>query len=218
MKFIDISDELLEMLEPYSNWFFKQDLTHLIEMSEKNPKNTGESIEYCCSEEYLDVIVTKDGRHEGYPEISYSCDIMENAGQIDSNFKKPQIELQTKLTQWLGARNEAVHVFYPVNGFMGWHNNWNAHGYNILLSYTENGGGFFRYRDPKTHEVIHLQDPGGWSCKVGYYGRGREPDKVYYHCAGTTEPRVTLGYVIPHLELWRDMCSDISGQDCYNFE
>ena len=68
------------------------------------------------------------------------------------------------------------------------------------------------YRDPKTHEVNHLQDPGGWSCKVGYYGRGREPDKVYYHCAGSWEPRLTLGYVVPHLGLWQSMVADISGE------
>ena len=62
-----------------------------------------------------------------------------------------------------------------------------------------------------------MQDPGGWCCKVGYYGRGREPDKVYYHCAGSREPRITFGFVIPHLELWRNMIEDISGEDASHF-
>ena len=104
-------------------------------------------------------------------------------------------------------------VYYPINGFMSWHNNWNAPGYNILLSHTKNGGGFFKYRDPKTHEVIEMLDTPGWSCKVGYYGRGREPDKVYYHTAGTHEPRLTLGFVIPNIDMWRCMIEDISGKD-----
>ena len=31
MKFVNVSDELLEFLEPYSDWFYKQDLSVLDE-------------------------------------------------------------------------------------------------------------------------------------------------------------------------------------------
>jgi hypothetical protein len=211
MRFINISEELLEILEPYSEWFFQQDLSILEDLAKKNPKNDPISqMGWGTSSEYLDKVVAKDGEHEGYPEISYSYDLQagDHPEDIDIIYKP----FSTELCNFLGARNQAVHVFYPKQGYMGWHNNWNAHGYNILLSYSPNGRGFFKYRDPKTHEIIRLQDPAGWSCKVGYYGRGREPDKVYYHCAGTSEPRLTLGYVIPHLGLWQDMVSDISGE------
>ena len=195
MIWTDISDEVKGMLEPYSEWFFRQDLTLLNKLAKDNPKNT-DTMENGCSIEY--------------PEISYSYDLkMGNIGEFQERYQ----ELSTELCTWLGARNEAVHVYYPKNGFMSWHNNWNAHGYNILLSYTENGGGFFKYRDPLTHEVVEMLDPGGWSCKVGYYGRGREPDKVYYHTAGTHEPRLTLGFVIPNIDMWRCMIEDISGKD-----
>ena len=103
---------------------------------------------------------------------------------------------------------------YPENGFMGWHTNWNASGYNILLSYnTEEGGGFFRYLDPITKEMVTLWDPKGWSVKVGYFGRRSEPDKVFYHCAGSRSKRLTLGYVIPHEDLWKSMVEDITGED-----
>ena len=54
-----------------------------------------------------------------------------------------------------------------------------------------------------------MYDPQGWSSKVGYYGRGREPDKVNYHCAGTTEPRITLGFVVPDEDMWLMMIEDI---------
>ena len=40
MIWTDISDELLGMLEPYSDWFFQQDLTPLNELAKMNPKNT----------------------------------------------------------------------------------------------------------------------------------------------------------------------------------
>ncbi len=210
MIWTDISDELLDMLEPYSEWFFQQDLTPLNELANNNPKNT-DTMDNGCSTEYLHKVIEADGRHEGFPEISYSYDL--KAGNLPGEFHDRYQNLSTELCTWLGARNEAVHVYYPKNGFMSWHNNWNAPGYNILLSYTKNGGGFFKYRDPKTHEVIEMLDTPGWSCKVGYYGRGREPDKVYYHTAGTHEPRLTLGFVIPNIDMWRCMIEDISGKD-----
>ena len=65
---------------------------------------------------------------------------------------------------------------------------------------------------------VTMKDKAGWACKVGYYGRGREPDKVYYHCAGSYEDRLTLGFVIPHLELWRNMIEDISGEDATSYQ
>jgi len=204
-----VSDDLLEMLVPYTDWFFQQDLTWLNELAEKHENNTS-TLEHSCSVEYLKEIVEKDGRHEGYPEVSYSYDLKK--GGLPGEFQEKYQTLSTELCTWLGARNEAVHVYYPKNGYMGWHNNWNAHGYNILLSYTQNGSGFFNYRDPVTHKVVEMLDTPGWSCKVGYFGRGREPDKVYYHCAGSYEPRLTLGFVIPNIDMWRCMIEDISGE------
>ena len=86
MIFVDISDELLEMLEPYSEWFFKQDLEPLNELSKNNPKyGDAISYEYACSQEYLDEIVEMDGQHIGYPEVSYSWDL--NAGDVPEQIR-----------------------------------------------------------------------------------------------------------------------------------
>ena len=74
MQWINVSEELLEMLDPYAEWFFNQDLTWANDKSKANEKNTN-TLEHSCSEEYLKEIVDKDGRHEGYPEISYSFDL-----------------------------------------------------------------------------------------------------------------------------------------------
>tara|TARA_B100002019_G_scaffold54947_3_gene47127 strand:- start:29530 stop:30165 length:636 start_codon:yes stop_codon:yes gene_type:complete len=207
MRFTKIGSELSAIITPFSDWFFQQDLTELNELAKANEKNTGESIDYCCGEDYLDIIVKKDGQHIGYPEISYSYDM--NMDRTPAHFRKPLWDMNTELCAYLGARNTAVSVYYPEGGFMGWHNNWNAHGYNILLSYTKNGGGYFKFRDPESRIVNTMYDPEGWSSKVGYYGRGREPDKVYYHCAGTTEPRITLGFVVPDEDMWLMMIEDI---------
>lgn len=215
-----INQELLDILNPYAEWFFEQD-DHdaLLPTGESLVKRMGGMDHISsCSIEYMNHVVGKDGAHIGFPEVAYCCDISQGVGVIPKHHVEKQQELNSQLIAYLGARNVAVHTYYPPNGFMGWHNNWNAHGYNILLTYnSEENGGFFRYLDPITKEVVTLIDPKGWSCKVGYFGRGREPDKVVYHCCSNTAKRLTLGYVVPHLEIWRSMIEDISGEDASHF-
>ena len=216
MKFVDnISEELLEILNPYVDWFFAQEDHDRL----REPDRTGGyTVDTATSEEYLREIVAKDGQHSGFPEVAHCCDISQAIDYAPKIHREKQQELNQKLISFLGARNVAVHTYYPPSGYMGWHNNWNAAGYNILLTYnTEENGGFFRYLDPITKEVVTLLDPKGWSCKVGYFGRGREPDKVVYHCCGNSAKRLTLGYVVPHLEIWRSMIEDISGEDASDY-
>ena len=218
MRWIDIkNEEVLKILTDYSDWFFQSDLTKLVEIAHSEDRHQGMLLEEACGEKYLKEIVDKDGQHIGFPERVLSVDIntSENSPQ---EHKEKRNKLAEELCAYLGARNQAVNVFYPANGFMGWHNNWNANGYNILLSYSKEGNGFFRYRDPLTKEIVTMEDKPGWTCKVGYYGRGREPDKVYYHCAGSYEPRITLGFVVPHLEIWRSMIEDIAEIDATSFQ
>jgi hypothetical protein len=132
-------------------------------------------------------------------------------------FSPPQLELRQalkllddRLIAWSGSRNNAVKMLYPKGGYMGWHTNANAPGYNIILSWSEKGTGFFRYQDPITKEFVDCMDTPGWTCKVGYFGRFSEPEKIIWHCANAAqEERVTLGYIIPHLGMWESMCEDI---------
>jgi hypothetical protein len=218
MKWVEINNkEILNILTEYSDWFFSSDYSKLTEISKKEGRHQGVSLEEACGEDYLKVIIDKDGEHIGFPEVTMSVDIS-NEDRAPSEHKKKRLELSEKLCAYLGARNQAVNVFYPKDGFMGWHNNWNASGYNILLSYSQTGNGFFRYLDPVTKEIVTMEDKPGWTCKVGYYGRGREPDKVYYHCAGSYEPRITLGFIVPHLEMWQDMIADISEEDATSYQ
>ena len=90
MKWINISDEMLGMLEPYSDWFFNQDLSWIDELSKKNEKNNS-TLEVACSEDYLNEIVEKDGQHIGYPEVSYSYDL--NQGGIPGEFQEKYLEI-----------------------------------------------------------------------------------------------------------------------------
>ena len=210
MKLVDIkNEEVLAIITEYSDWFFNQDLTDLDKISNHEGRHQGYTLDTGCGLDHLEEIVSKDGQHIGYPEKTISVDIAAEDG-VSSEHKKKCRDMATTLCSYLGARNQAVNVYYPAGGFMGWHNNWNASGYNIILSHSKEGNGFFRYRDPITKEIVNMKDSPGWTCKVGYFGKGREPDKVVYHCAGSHEPRLTLGFVIPHLEMWQDMIADIS--------
>lgn len=218
MRWVNVvNQEVLDILTNYSDWFFASDLTKLTEIANSEERHKGMKLEEACGTNHLHEIVDKGDEHIGFPERTMSVDI----GTSDSapkEHKDRKNKLSTDLCSYLGARNQAVNVFYPEGGFMGWHNNWNASGYNILLSYSKEGEGFFRYLDPITKEVVTMQDKPGWTCKVGYYGRKSEPEKIYYHCAGSYEPRITLGFVVPHLEIWRNMIEDIAEIDATSFQ
>ena len=163
--------------------------------------------EYACGNEYLTHMQSK--KVDGFPEKTYGVDLMKFTTPFQS-VRDALKTLDTELLAWSGSRNNAVKMLYPKGGYMGWHHNANAAGYNILLSWSEKGMGFFRYQDPITKEIITMQDTPGWTCKVGYYGSWTEPDKIYWHCASAEhEERFTLGYIIPHEGMWQDMTEDI---------
>lgn len=163
--------------------------------------------DYACGEEYLKVMQSK--KADGFPEKTYGIDLMRFSPPTQ-NLRDALKTLDKDLIAWSGSRNNAVKMLYPKGGYMGWHHNANASGYNILLSWSEKGTGYFRYQDPVTKDIVTMHDEPGWTCKVGYYGKLTEPDRLYWHCANAEhEERFTLGYVIPHEGLWTNMCEDI---------
>lgn len=223
LKFAEpISQDLLDILDPFTEWFFAQDDRTTVLGPEDDTRKRGGGLNNItsCDDQYLNHIVNKGERHVGFPEVVYGTDMSQAHGQpwFPRKFGEKQQETNRQLISYLGARNNAVFTYYPVDGFMGWHTNWNAPGYNILITYnSEENGGFFRYRDPVTKEVVTLVDPKGWSCKVGYFGNRSEQDKIVYHCCSNTAERLTLAYVVPHLEIWRSMIEDITGEDASHF-
>lgn len=163
--------------------------------------------EYATGNEYLSHMQGK--KVDGFPEQTVGIDLMKFTTGHES-VQKALKKLDEELLAWSGSRNNAVKMLYPKGGFMGWHHNANAPGYNILLSWSEKGLGYFRYQDPITKEIVTMQDTPGWTAKVGYYGPWHEPNKIYWHCASAEqEERFTLGYIIPHEGLWNDMIEDI---------
>ena len=201
MQTIEIKNiELKNLLNDYSEWFENLDKSSVKVRGEKDID------EYYTSEEYLSSIDKKI--HEGFPEKTHGIDLV-FCDSIDDNIRKRIRQVDMDFNSVLGSERCAVNMYYPEGGYMGWHNNHNASGYNILFSYTKSGKGFFRY---KTDELVTMNDSPGWTAKVGYYGNNDEPDKLFWHCARAYEDRLTLGFVIPNKNFWEMMIEDIKSE------
>ena len=189
--------DLINLLNDYSNWFEGVNKS-LIKVRGERDDN-----EYYTSDKYLKKIDKKN--HEGFPEKTHGIDLV-FCDSTDNEIRKRIRKIDLDFNSILGSKHCAVKMYYPAGGYMGWHNNHNASGYNILFSYTKNGNGFFRYKTDKTYT---MHDKPGWTAKVGYYGNNKEPDKLFWHCARAYEDRLTLGFVIPDRSFWEMMIEDI---------
>lgn len=210
MKSINIENKyLLGILNGFIDEFMQIERGEKLMLGSK--KHTAE---YACSTEYLEVMQNK--KVDGFPETTWGTDLHLNLADLISRrrvtqeFGRVVEDMDRELLSWTGSRFNAVKMYYPKTGYMGWHHNANCPGYNILLSWSKDGTGYFRYQDPITKEIVTMNDTPGWTCKVGYYGAWHETDRIYWHCANAEhEERLTLGYVIPHEGMWEDMVDDI---------
>lgn len=181
------------------------------------------------SEKYLRHLIEVEGdRHEGFPDhmVAYSFKPHQPEANIFSrDNKNPEYrseiltrvyDANTKLVNFLGAKNNALFSFYPPGGYISWHNNWNACAYNLICTWSETGEGWFKYRNPVTGEIITFEDVPGWQVKAGYFGSQREKDKVLYHAAQTDCWRVTVSFIWDHREssenLQEDLVYEISNE------
>lgn len=204
MKFIELNNEILNILENYSKWFFEQDLSKLhIDDVGNHTLQSASSLEYLKEIQSKPMDKAKNA-HPGPPEVVRNVHFGPGS-RSPQEHKDASIKINDELVKHLGAMFSAVHVYYPKDGFMGWHCNWDVPGYNILINYNA-GDGWFKYWDSENESIATMYDPEGWSAKVGYYG-GRE--NPFWHCAGGG-PRITFGFVIPQKEMWEMMVEDIS--------
>jgi len=119
-----------------------------------------------------------------------------------------------KISGFLGTPKNALTMVYPENGFIGWHHNGNAPGYNILLTYSQDGDGCFKYYDKAADEIVTIQDKPGWQVKVGYYpNQAKEKERIYWHAAQTKKQRISVAWIIDHRPMWINMISEISKGD-----
>jgi hypothetical protein len=192
--------QLEKKLYDFSDLFFTQDLENKVVLNDKKLDTS-----YAISNEYLEAMKAKPN-NVGFPEESYGADFKNVKVYDIETFDKKVAELDKALMDFCATYNCALKMYYPPDGYIGWHNNANAPGYNILFTYSETGEGDFRYIHPQTGELVILPDPKGWSCKVGYY------DVVegapLWHAAHTKCNRLNWAYII-HPTMWVDMAAEL---------
>jgi hypothetical protein len=214
MKQIPIKNkQLIAILDMFTSEMMKIERGEKLILSNKKRLTP----EYATSNEYLAAMQAQRSP-TGFPEETLGTDFGQQTeelvirNRIPQSFADAVYKMDRQLIEWSGSRFNAVKMYYPEGGYMGWHHNANCPGYNVLLSWSEGGTGYFRYQDPSTKEIVTMPDSPGWTAKVGYYGSFKELDKIYWHSASAhAEERMTLGYVIPHEGMWEDMCDDIQG-------
>lgn len=164
----------------------------------------------------LDQIISEGQGHVGGPLDARSYGIKPSLykGVAVQEYYEDWSKLHSAMCLELGISHSALSQLYPPNGFIGWHNNANASGYNLLFTWSETGEGSFEYLNPKTDKIVVLKDRKGWSCKAGYFGNYGEPGKVIYHCARTKCWRMTLSYTFGRAErpYWLDAIDHIENE------
>jgi len=210
------NEHLLSLLKPFEKCILEEHLRYFDQSAKK------ENAEKWISDEYMKEVIDQKYAHSGYPEVISGYDLMITHGQTLKNTTDPRVKntidmiadsllnIQASYT----LKSNALCAVYPPGGFISWHNNANAPGFNVLFTYSEGGNGWFKYYDLDKKEVVTMPDVKGWQCKAGYYGSYQETDKVLYHAAYTDDWRVTVAFVLDSSEmamgLHEELIEDIS--------
>lgn len=200
--------DILEILDQYS------ELVQSIELDATRqwPRHELPHRDNWMSEDYLKRIVHMGRGHEGYPETlvgfgTSAKELIHDSREEFLRITKESDRLTQEIGMFLGAHRTALAAVYPPGGFIPWHTNANAAGYNIIFTWSEKGDGYWEHLDPVTKEVVRIPDVKGWQCKFGYYGTYDEPNQVLYHAASTNCLRATLGFVFNRDERGKNMAS-----------
>lgn len=209
-----INPELLEILNEFSDFFFSRDYESLEKAIGAHPKMKDIAIKEMADEAtsngYLEKALTAPALEYGYPRHSWGLELEQDKEYFNDKDLRAQCKkTNDKLMNFFGARNNALQMFYPAGGYIGWHTNCNAKGYNIIISCNPGGDGYFVHYDHKTKQYEYFYDKPGWNVKAGYFGSDQEPDKMYWHAAKTKTPRLTFSYIIYDENIWKDMMDDI---------
>ena len=234
-QILTLPTDLLTVLNEYSDWVSQNppDVNLPIWPSKGKFKKENRP-EYSTSLECL-----KSGRiedHDGYPPDSCGYDLneptlrrtLEVEGHKFSQEQKDWVQryiekskdLDDTLGAYIGYKFCALKMYYPKDGYIAWHTNWNVPGFNCLFTWNPTGEGYWRHLDSSTQKpgslqadpdkhLVHMQDVPGWHCKLGYYGAKEEHNKITWHAA-YGGPRVTLGWVVRDENIWDDIIEELS--------
>lgn len=193
------------------NFLNKNNLLDMMDIDgiRKKISNKSDISKYYVSEEYAKEMVNKGIYHDGLPEHQYLWDI-----RNDVDKSKELTNFLKELPLLLCGQHFSALSYYPPGGYIGWHNNANVPGYNVILTWSKTGDGHFTYINNK-NEFIQIKDKPGWSVKFCYFGSYHEPEKVCYHTAYTDCDRFTIAMVFGknkklNKKLWEDIIYEVS--------
>ena len=145
-------------------------------------------------EKYLDPKYLKkhlnDPNHVGYPVENYGIPLSDPQEDGPDPLESVQKFVKSDFVHHLGATSDALFLYYPPGGFVGWHTNQNNSGYQIVFSWSESGDGYFQVYDKEKEEVIRYYDQPGWNCRHQLFGR--EEHEHCWHSAYTRCPKITV--------------------------
>lgn len=212
---IDLKNqEFIDILNEYKDVLLKRepgDDTPLIE-KEIPISHEDENPDDWLSDQYMHEIISMGRGHDGFPKVLKGFAGLKHEGNDMRGkvIKDASRTLNSKLMEFMSARNNALNACYPPGGFISWHNNANAKGYNIIITYSENGNGWFDYWDLEKKERVRIQDKPGWQAKMTYFGPYDNPDKLCYHAAYTDDYRITVAFVFDEAdEFWEEVIEDL---------
>jgi len=130
---------------------------------------------------------------ESFDEIIDTSDDDSNIKKFDRRIAKWTIPAIEKLTNLQNVFMSGS-IIYPPTGYMGWHTNYKNPGRRLYITYaSEDKKSFFRYKDPKTKEIITDYDDKGITIRQ-FDIMGKPP--YFWHCVGSDCTRVSFGYRI----------------------
>jgi hypothetical protein len=174
------------------------------------------------ADDYMHRIIDRNRAHEGFPESMHSFHGMMPSGETNQmhapgglkklmEYREKAGETNQTLMTELSAKRNTLITVYPPGGWISWHNNANASGYNVIFSWSETGDGWFDYWDIEKKERVRIPDKAGWQCKMTYFGSYDEPERLCYHAASTNCLRMSVAYVFSSAEdIWKDVIEDIA--------
>lgn len=205
MKRYDIKNpRVLALLERFRHLYIdKYDLPNTSNSMGKTSDNPNDWL----SSEYLHSIMTLEG-YDGSPHKarSYPIKPAHYKGSDKDEYYNDFAEIDNDIMSELGLEANALSQLYPPEGFIAWHSNANAPGYNLIFTWSETGDGWFKFIDHDGKEV-HMQDKPGWTLKAGYFGT--EEEGPVFHAAYTNCWRMTHSFVVARhdKDYWLD-CLD----------
>jgi|GEM_PF-2323460 len=222
-----LNKELVSYLDIFRDWSFEKSNWLQLEkhsLAEKNRRSLNLGGDVATSSVYLKDL--DHPNHVGYPIELYGLDlnyevVRKSGSTWDPDFFNRIREINYKtdesLQSYLGAKMSALKAYYPAGGYISWHTNWNAPGYNIVFTYSQGGKGYWRHIDPSGSsclqpdlgKLVHIDDSPGWHCKAGYFGSKENPQNVVWHSAYTDEPRLSLAYILHDKSIWENLVSEI---------